>query len=250
MNEILAQTDFLIVLLLFVAGALAFIISTISGGGGALLLVPVLKWFIGASNTAPVLNLGNFIGRPARLIIFWKHIQWRVCLYYVPSALAGAVLAAYFFKNIEIKWLELIIALFLISTVFQYNFGKKERSFKMRWTYFIPLGFLVSVLSTLVGALGPVLNPFYLNAGIDKEELIATKTANSFFMGIAQIGSYTFFGLLHGKYWIYGIALGLGATLGNILGKYLLAGMSSMLFRRLLIILMMISGIVMIIQFL
>lgn len=250
MNELWINLDPFILFVLFLAGIIAFILSTIAGGGGALFLVPILKWLIGAANTAPVLNLGNLIGRPARLIIFWKYIRWEVCAYYVPSALLGAFTGAYFFQVMELKWLEILIGIFLVSTAFQYQFGKKERSFKMHMVYFVPLGFVISVLGTLVGALGPVLNPFYLNAGIDKEELITTKTANSFLMGVAQISSYTFFGLLHGKFWIYGIVLGLGATVGNIIGKQLLAGMSSLIFRRFLIALMVISGIIMIIKIL
>ena len=82
---------------------------------------------------------------------------------------------------------------------------------------FVPLGFITAFISTLVGGLGPVLNPFYMNTGLQKEDLIATKTANSFFVGLAQIGSYTFFGVLTANLWIYGFALGLGAVVGNIM---------------------------------
>ena len=81
-----------------------------------------------------------------------------------------------------------------------------------------------------------------------KEDLIATKTANSFFVGLAQIGSYTFFGVLTANLWIYGFALGLGAVVGNIIGKRFLAGMNIKQFRVMLILLMVISGVVMIVQ--
>tara|TARA_Y100000815_G_scaffold273801_2_gene306053 strand:- start:174 stop:947 length:774 start_codon:yes stop_codon:yes gene_type:complete len=245
-NSLFADTDIGIAILLFILGIAAFILSTISGGGGSLVLVPVLNWLIGVNSTALVLNLGTFIGRPSRLIIFWKHINWKVCLYYAPAAIAGAWLGAWFFSNFKIEWLQILIGFFLISTFWQYKFGKKEKSFKMRLWYFIPLGLLVSVLGTIIGALGPVLNPFYLNLGLDKEELIATKTANSFLMGLSQIGSYTFFGLLHVELWIYGIVLGLGATLGNIIGKNFLFNMKSSTFRKFVITLMVISGILLI----
>nr|WP_279344063.1 sulfite exporter TauE/SafE family protein [Gramella jeungdoensis] len=228
------------------AGIVAFIISTISGGGGALILVPTLNFLIGTTKTAPVLNLGTFIGRPARLILFWKHINWKVFWYYVPAAMIGAWVAGWFFSKVEASWLQILVGLFLISTVFQYRFGKKERSFPVKLWYFIPLGFMVSLIGTIIGALGPVLNPFYLNLGLDKEELIATKTVNSFFLGISQIGSYTFFGLLYAELWIYGIALGLGAVVGNIIGKKFLSKMKSSTFRKLLITLMVISGILLI----
>ncbi len=234
----------LFLLLLFGAGA--FILSTVAGGGGSLLLVPVLNWLIGVGQTAPVLNLGTLIGRPARLIIFWKHIQWRVVAYYAPAAISGAWLGGYLFANFQLEWLQIVVGIFLISTVWQYRFGKRERSFDMQLWWFIPLGLLVSVLGTIIGALGPVLNPFYLNLGLDKEDLVATKTANSFLMGLSQLGSYTFFGLLDRELWIYGIALGLGATLGNIIGKRFLTGMKSITFRRILLAFMFISGILLI----
>lgn len=75
-----------IAIALFLFGTAAFILSTISGGGTALVLVPALNWMIGVTNTAPVLNLGTFPGRTARLVIFRKHIHWKVCLYYIPAA--------------------------------------------------------------------------------------------------------------------------------------------------------------------
>ncbi len=248
LSDLISHNPWLLASLMILAGTLAFLLSTLSGGGGALVLVPILNWAIGVSNTAPVLNLGTFLGRPSRLILFWKHIQWKVVLYYAPAAVCGAWLGSLLFSQVRIEWLQIGVGLFLISTVFQYRFGKKERSFEMKLWYFIPLGLIVSILGTIIGALGPVLNPFYLNLGLDKEDLIATKTANSFLMGLSQIGSYTFFGLLKDQYWIYGLALGIGAVFGNILGKRFLSGMRSITFRRLLIALMLISGILLLIR--
>jgi len=248
MIEIVTNMDFLLILVLFIAGVITFSISTISGGGGSLMLVPLLNLIVGTTKTAPIINLGAFISRPSRIILFWKNIVWKVFWYYVPSAILGAFLAAWFFSEIKINWLQIIVALFLISTIFQYRFGKKERSFKAPLWYFIPLGFLVSIIGTFTGGMGPILNPFYLNSGITKEALVGTKAANSFFLGIAQVSSYTFFGLLNTELWIYGISLGIGATFGNLIGKRLLANMSSMLFRKLVIIIMVFSGVLLLIK--
>ncbi|MGP4788102.1 sulfite exporter TauE/SafE family protein [Psychrobacter sp. 1Y11] len=233
---------------LFIAGMLAFIISTISGGGGALLLIPVTSWLFGASTAAPIINLGTFISRPSRLYLFWQDIDWSLIKYYVPSAIIGAWLAAFLFSRLDGKWIQLLVGLFLISTVFQYRFGKVDKTFYMPKMGFIPLGFITASISTIVGGLGPILNPFYMNTGLQKEDLIATKTANSFFVGLAQIGSYAFFGILTAQLWIYGLVLGLGAIIGNIIGKRFLAGMSVEQFRVMLILLMVVSGLVMVVQ--
>ncbi len=233
---------------LFLAGALSFMISTVAGGGGALMLLPVVNGIVGVSATAPVVQLGAFIGRPARLILFWKDIHWPVVWYYVPTALAGSILGAWLFTQLHWEWLKVILAIFLISTIFQYRFGRKKQSFPVSIQHFIPLGFVVALVSTIAGGAGPVLNPFYLNYGLEKEALIATKTANSFLVGIVQIGSYSFFGALGGELWAYGLALGLGATIGNILGKRLLKRITNQRFRQFVILAMVVSGVVMLVQ--
>ncbi|WP_230656988.1 sulfite exporter TauE/SafE family protein [Psychrobacter sp. I-STPA10] len=235
-----------LMLALFTVGIIAFIISTVSGGGGALLLIPIVTFLIGAPAAPPVINLGTFIGRPVRLYLFWQDIKWQLVLYYVPSALIGATLAGLLFSRLNAHWIQLIVGIFLLSTVLQYRFGKVDKTFDIPLKGFIALGFLVAFISTLVGGLGPVMNPFYMNAGLQKEDLVATKTANAFFVGIAQLGSYTFFGILTPTLWLYGLILGLGAVVGNIIGKRCLSYMSARQFRFALILLMMMSGIVMI----
>jgi uncharacterized membrane protein YfcA len=244
----LLSNEYVVYVIILLAGAVAYIFSTLSGGGGSLLLVPVINFFIGGKATAPVVNLGNLVGEPVRIILFWKNIQWKVVKYYLPGAITGAVLGAWLFSTIKLEWLQIVVGLFLISTIFQYRFGKKERSFTMKLKWFIPIGFLVEFLNSLIGATGPVLNPFYLNYGLEKEKMIATKTVNSFFTGLVQISSYTAFGSLKGNLWIYGIILGIGASAGNWLGRTYLKKISNPLFRKLVIIVMLISGAVMIVK--
>ncbi|MEN0006124.1 MAG: sulfite exporter TauE/SafE family protein [Bacteroidota bacterium] len=236
--------------LLFIAGFGAFALSTLTGGGAALMLLPISNALVGVSSTAPVVNLGNLIGRPVRLVLFWKGIDWRVAWYYVPPALVGTVLGAWLFANMRLIWLEYVLAIFLISTILQYRFGQRARSFSVRAWHFIPLGFIISLVSTVVGATGAVLNPFYMNYGLQKEQLIGTKTANSFFVGIFQVGSYAFFSSMHPPLWGYGVALGLGAAIGNFFGKRMLAKMSNKSFRIWVIWAMVVSGMVMLVRLL
>lgn len=242
----LSSVEITTLLIIFFAGLIAYVISTLSGGGGSLLLVPVINFFIGGKATAPVINLGNLIGEPVRIILFWKYIKWKITLYYVLPAVAGAILSAWLFSKLKLEWLQIVVGLFLISTIFQYRFGKKERSFKMTLKGFIPLGFIVAFFSTLIGATGPVLNPFYLNYGLEKEPMIATKTINSFFVGLVQVSSYTFFGALNGDLWVYGIVLGVGASVGNWIGKRFLKKLSGNTFRIFVIVVMALSGCIMI----
>ena len=211
-------------------------------------MVPLVNFLVSKEAVAPLVHLGNFIGRPTRIVIFWKSIRWDIVKAYLPLALVGGFLGAWAFSSIRMEWLQIVIGVFLISTPWQYRFGKKTSSFQMKVGYFGPLGLLVCFTSSLIGATGAVLNPFYLNFGVVKEELVATKAANSFFVAIVQIGTYWKFGKLDAQLFLYGLCIGVGAALGNFLGKSILKKMSLKQFRQVIIMMMVITGVVILYQ--
>jgi hypothetical protein len=118
----------------------------------------------------------------------------------------------------------------------------------MRAAYFLPLGLVVTSMSALVGATGPVENPFYLNYGLDKEAMIATKIANSLVAGIVQIVTYFYLGVFPRELWGYSIAIGIAAVAGSYLGKRLLGRMDTRTFRRIVVSVMVVSGVILILR--
>ncbi len=237
-------------LLLFSAGFVSFAFSTLAGGGGAMLMLPVVQFLYGGKVAVPLVQLGNFLGRPSRVLLFWSFIDWQVVRWYFPFAFFGGITGALFFSHLDAELLPLILGLFLIL-VAVYSFLKKhQRSFTMTLRGFSILGFFVANLSTVLGATGPVLNPFYLNYGMKKESLVATKAVNSFLLALVQLPAYYFFGELDRDLWLPGLCLGLGAAGGNLLGKSLLGKMSEALFRVVFIGMMGVFGLVMVIRYL
>lgn len=228
--------------LLLLLGTLAYTVSTVGAGGGALMTIPGVSAIVGTNAVAPIVNLGAFVGRPSRFWLFRKTIDWKIVLYYLPASAVGSFLAAYFFKEASIVWLQFLIGVFLVSTIFQYKYGKKRSTFPMRRVYFMPIGFLVSLIGTFTGGMGPIQNPFYLNLKLSKEIMIGTKTANSFFMGLFQLIGYSAWGLFSNEMIFYGICLGIGATIGNIIGKKIIVKISEQLFLRFVLAIMVVSG--------
>lgn len=232
-------------LLIALAGFVAWLISTLAGGGGALIMVPVLSFLVGAQAVAPVVTLGTMIGGPSRIYLFWDEINWDIVKWYLPGAVIGAFFGAYVFATLEAQWLQIVLGLFLVSTLFQYRFGAEERSFQVHLWYFFPAGLVVSFLSGIAGGAGPVLNPFYLNYGAVKGEMIGTKSASSFIMHLVKISTYTAFGALTWQYVFFGFALGVAATAASWVGKHALAQMKVKWFRQIVIAMMVISGLLM-----
>jgi hypothetical protein len=164
-------------LLLAGSGFIAWIVSTIGGGGGALLLVPLVGFIAGSQAVAPVTTLATLIGGSGRAFVFWKDIHWPVAKWGLPGALVGGLLGAVLFTAAPAEWLQIVVGLYLVSAVLQYRLGRKERTFKVADWWFLPAEFVAALLDGLIGAVGPVMNTLYLNAGVTKERMAGTKTA-------------------------------------------------------------------------
>ena len=238
-------------LLLAAAGYAAWLVSILSGGGGAMLLIPVLTWTLGPRAVAPVIAMVTLFDAPVRLKLFWGHVRWDVVRWYLPGAVAGALVGTFFFDRLAetgAHWLKILAGLFLVSTVFQYGFGKRERSFNMKRWAFTPVGFVVATVSGVIGEAGPVLNPFYLNYGVEKEALIGTKSFNSIVMQTTKLAGYFAFGALLKEFLIYGAVIGMAAACASWTGKRLLSRMEGKRFRQWVVGLMVFTGLVLLWQ--
>jgi uncharacterized membrane protein YfcA len=235
-------------LLLAGSGFVAWIVSTIGGGGGALLLVPLVGFVAGAQAIAPVTTLATLVAGGGRAFVFWKDIDWSVVRWGLPGALLGGFLGAVLFSRAPAEWLQILVGLFLVSTVLQYRFGCKERTFEVAKWWFFPAELVTGFLDGLIGAVGPVMNTLYLNAGVTKERMVGTKTAVSLPTHFVKIGTYTTLGAMAGQLWLFGLAAGAGALASNWLAKRLLKDMPELRFRAIVVGFMALSGIIMIWQ--
>lgn len=227
---------------LFVLGFICWTVSSLSGGGGSLLLLAGASSVLRTHAVAPVVSIASFFAGAARIGLFWREIEWPLVRWYLPGALAGSVVGSWGFTQIGGTTLRLITALFLISTVFQYRFGRLARSFPMRLPWFIPVSFVSGATSGLTGAGGLLANPFYLNYGIEKERMLATRAVVSLAIQVAKLSAYGTFGALNATVIGEGVAAGLGGAAAVWLSRRWLGLLSMTRFRQFAIAVMLASG--------
>lgn len=227
---------------LAVVSFFAWVVSSIAGGGSPFVLIPLVNLMLGAAAVPPVITIGMFVGNAHRTLLFWRDIDWKLTLWYLPGALVGSVLGAYTFTQIHLDWLQIFIGIFLVGSFFLLGFEQKEPSFRVKAWYILPAGFLKAVVSGLVGTTGPVLNPFYVSYGLVKEQLLATKATHMTIIHSIKIVTYFAFGALSWQNIEAGLAIGLVAIPANLVGKYIVSRMQAHQFRQFVLGTMAIGG--------
>jgi uncharacterized membrane protein YfcA len=227
---------------LYAAGFVSWAISTLAAGGGSVLIVAAVAVILRGQAIAPVVTMTSVLASPARMILLWRFIDWRVVRWYLPGATAGALLGGWMFAHIDTQWLQVVLALFLISTAWQYRMGAQSRSFTMQLPWFVPLSFASGLISAVVGASGLLVNPFYLNYGLMKEAMLATRATNSLAIQLVKMGAYGMFGALHWRLARHGLVAGAGAITAIWLVNPWLRRLSSFRFRQLAVLVMLLGG--------
>ena len=240
MHETLApyQAD----LALFTAGFFSWAISTMSAGGGSLLFMAAISPLLRGHALAPVVTVTSLIAGPTRMILFWDSVAWQVVRWYLPGATVGAVLGSWVLAHVSGKAIQVSVGIFLLSTLWQYRLGTRERSFRMRLPWFVPVSFISAAISATLGASGLLANPFYLNYGLTKERMLATRAVNSLAIQLIKIGAYLMFGLMNWDLVRHGAAAGAGAATAIWVSRPWLRKLDQGHFRTMTVAVMVLAG--------
>lgn len=232
------MTLFLVLLGAFIV----FILSTLTGGGASLLLMPLVALVVGVRSVAPVMAISIGIGSISKALLFWKYIDWKLFVWLFPSTVVGSILGANMFALLSTEYLQLLIGLLLLSTVVQIKKSEKPPRFTVKAWHFAPMGLVVSFLSGLIGGVGPLMNSAYLSYGMSKESLLGTRSANAILLHITKIASYAYLGFVDGDVLKYGILIGVTSILAVYMGRAILGRISPELFRKIVVVSMVVSG--------
>ncbi|MFC0264626.1 sulfite exporter TauE/SafE family protein [Fontibacter flavus] len=229
-------------ILILIGAFIVFILSTLTGGGASLLLMPLVAAVVGVKAVAPVMAISIGMSSTSKVFFFYKYIDWKLFAWLFPSTIIGSILGAKMFAELSSDYLQILIGILLISTVFQFNKIEKRTGYQVKAWHFAPMGLVVAFLSGLIGGVGPLMNSAYLNYGINKESLLGTRSANAILLHLTKIISYAYFGYVTGEVLKYGILIGLSSMIAVYFGKLILSKMSEVFFRKIVVGSMVLSG--------
>lgn len=232
--------------IIFTVSLIAFALSMICGGGAGLLLIPILGSVLPAAQVPAALTIGTAVSSITKLSLFFQNVDWRIVKHFLPSALPGAVVGAWLLSHIAPMYIELCMAIFLVSNlplVLRKESSVSSNKPELSNNFIKLIGFLAGLISALTGAVGVLFNGVYLRCGLTKEGIIATRAANEITLHIVKLFLYASFGLFTLKAFYIGMLVAVSAIAATFFMKFIMPKISVRVFSKLGYSAMIISGI-------
>lgn len=208
----------------------AFFTSIIAGSigmAGGVIFVGILASFVDITYVVPLHAALMIISNGSRIILFLKHINWRIVGFYSLGLLPGAVAGIYIFRLLPKDLIKLMMGIFILVAILV-PVGKAKTGLDER--VFVFVGLLAGFFGIFFGASGPITAPFYIRRGIIKEELIATKAACQALDHLVKVPLFGLIGINVLVYWDIIIYLSFAIIAGIFIGKRLVKRLSDKAF--------------------
>ena len=216
-------------IILGIGSVFTSMISAVVGMAGGIVLLALMSAFLPFQVVIPIHGIIQLVSNSYRSYLLRKNINWDIAIPLFLGLPFGILLSIYILKRIDDYTIPLVLIIIMIFySVFK---PKKLPPIMIPRKGFFFVGFIMGVLSLLIGATGPFLAPFFLRSDLKKEEIVATKAICQMGGHLLKIPSFLYLGFNYGKYSILIGILVLGTFLGTRLGVYFLGKLQENVFR-------------------
>jgi hypothetical protein len=241
------------IIFMLIAVFVAYYISATFGFGDALILLPILTFFIDIEVGIIFTGFWAFPQAIQQVIKYRQYVDKNFLLYFLPTVIPGIFLGIWLLVIVSSVWIQIILGFFILAYV-SYNFYKKWKNIEEEDLRYLSKpslligGFAYGTISSWVGAPGPISIIYLEYSGHYRESFIANNTAIVVLAGIFKLSLYLINGLFPLEYiWLFigGLLLCLIATK---LGHYTTPKIPVEKFQGIINIILLIVGIRMIVS--
>jgi uncharacterized membrane protein YfcA len=198
----------------------AQIVGGLAGYGTGLLMPLVLVPLVGAQAVVPIIGLSAILTNATRVATFRDGLDVRKTLIVTAAALPTTALGAWAYSLLSGRGAAILIGTMLMVLV-----PLRRLAVRLRLRLGDPglalsgvgYGFLVGGTS----GSGVLLISMLMGAGLSGMQVIATDAAISFLLGFVKTGVFVSAGALPPPLWLLALLIGLMATPGTLVAKWL-----------------------------
>jgi uncharacterized membrane protein YfcA len=231
------------IILFIVLALIAEIIGTVGGFGSSLFFIPIASYFLDFHSVLGITAMYHVMSNLTKIALFRQGVDKKVILWIGIPSVIFVVIGAYLSSYFQAKWLELFLAIFLIVlsiVLFVYSEIKLKPNFVNSFSGGFLSGFLAGVIGTGGAIRGIVLASFDLSPSA----FIATSSIIDLSIDLSRSVVYFFNGFVHSHDLYLLPILALVSVVGTYFGKKIVLKLSNDQFKKGVLILVFVTGIV------
>lgn len=174
--------------LLFGLVVIGSFISSLTGLGGGSLILAGLLLIYPPEMAIPLHSFTQLTANALRVGISFKKVNWKVVAAYGSIMMVGAWLGAMIFDYINPSILKILVGSFIIFSLIPFKFKPKHVPSLKTFVY---LGGFSGFLGIFVGAVGPLVTPFFNRLKMERNGMIATKSGGQMLLQITKIAAFS-----------------------------------------------------------
>lgn len=221
------------------------VIGTISGFGSSVFFVPLAGMFFDFKTTLALTSLMHIFSTTSQVWMFRKDINWQLLIKIGVPSVIFVIIGAYLNGKVEIKYAQLALGIFLVifsSTLLI----KNEFKFNPTTLNTILGGIIAGFLAGLIGTGGAVRGATLAAFDLPKGMFVGTSAGIDLGVDISRAIIYISNGYLQPEYYWYIPILLVLASSGAWVGKKLLNYIPQHIFKKIILIMIIVVGIYMI----
>jgi uncharacterized membrane protein YfcA len=222
-------------------GLIAGTISGIVGTGSSIMLMPVLVYQYGPKQAVPIMALAAVMANFARILAWWREVDWRACAAYSLPGIPAAALGARTLLVLPSHTVDIAIGMFLIAMV-PVRHWLARHDLKARLWHLALGGAVIGYLTGIVVSTGPLSVPLFLFYGLTKGAFLATEAASSLGLFLSKSVTFQRLGALTSDVALKGLVAGSSLMFGAFIAKRFVVRLEPETFRLVMDGIMVVAG--------
>lgn len=234
--------------LFLILSFLAEILGTVGGFGSSTFFVPIANYFLDFQTVLGITAVFHVFSNISKIALFKNGLDKRILFRIGIPAVAFVIVGAVISNLIEVRFLQLVLSLFLIGLSLLFLI-KRELKFSPNKKNSFVGGSLSGFFAGLLGTGGAIRGITMAAFSVEKSVFVATSAAIDLAVDGSRTIVYLFNGYIH-KHDLYLIPfLMVIGFVGSLIGKLILDKIPQEKFRMLVLVLILIVGITLILKF-
>jgi len=206
------------------------------------MLLPVLVFQFGPKQAVPIMAIAAFMSNLAKVLAWWREIDWCAFAAYSISGVPAAALGARTLLELPVRAIDIGLGAFFLAMIPARRW-LHARSYRIRLWQLGVVGAIIGFLTGMVLSTGPLSVPAFTAYGLIKGGFLSTEAMSSLALMASKIVTFQQLGALPFPAIIRGLIIGASVMAGSFAGKIVVQRMSIRAFQFVLDGMLLISGI-------